>query len=205
MMPGPNCVKNPRDISDVRCSTSFTRRLVEDPIKVVIPARIQMKLSGIIYLEAARRKREDIADKIGINITTTGVLFINMETPKAIPKTAAKVRRGARSSALLMVIIGPSRAPVWNMPCPTTNKAMIVMSAGAAKPDRIAALSNPFSLSGEKKWKKRSSVTIIPTDIDSIENFSLIYSHTAMRTIPKVVHICQVELRDRDVRSVVST
>ena len=75
-----------------------------------------MKLRGIIYREAACRRRDDIADKTGINITTTGVLFMNIDTPKAIPNTIANVRLGDRSKALLMVMIGPSKAPVWNMP-----------------------------------------------------------------------------------------
>ncbi len=49
---------------------------------------------------------------IGMNITTTGVLFMNMETAKATAKTIIKVRRGDLSKELFMRTMGPSKAPV---------------------------------------------------------------------------------------------
>ena len=150
-MPIGNCVKKLSDMSLDRCKTSLTKRLVDDPIRVVMPAKMQMKLSGIIYREAERRSREDIADSMGINMTTTGVLFINIDTAKATPNTNVSVRLGERSRALLILMIGPSKAPVWNMPWPTTKRAMMVMSAGAANPERRDELSKPCAFSGAKK------------------------------------------------------
>ena len=96
-------------------------------------------------------KRRAIADIIGINITTTGVLFMNIETENANMKTIDRVRLGELSNALFIRSIGPSNAPVWNNPCPTTNNAIIVISAGAANPDNKDVLSKLAEISGLKK------------------------------------------------------
>ena len=190
--PGPVCVKKPRPSPVTRRSTSFTNRLVDDPIRVVIPAKIQIKLSGIKYRDAAVRVRPAIAVNTGMNITTTGVLFMNMDTIKATEKTMANVRFGRLTKALLIRKIGPSNAPVWNMPWPTTNKAIIAMRAGAPKPVSSEALSNPSTPEIGNKAKNNKSAVMMPTDILSIENLSRKYKITATATIPIVAHICHV-------------
>ena len=115
-MPGTNWEKKESSNSVVRTKTSLTRRLVEDPINVVIPARIEINESGIIKREALVPSRAAIAAITGINITTTGVLFMNIDTAKATPKTINKVMRGDLSRDAFILTIGPSRAPVWNIP-----------------------------------------------------------------------------------------
>jgi hypothetical protein len=96
-------------------------------------------------------KRRAIADIIGINITTTGVLFMNIETENANMKTIDRVRLGELSNSLFIRSIVPSNAPVWNNPCPTTNNAIIVTSAGAANPDNKDVLLKLVEISGLKK------------------------------------------------------
>ena len=48
IIPNGNCVKNFKDKSVERTKTSLTNMLVDEPIRVVIPAKIQTKLSGIM-------------------------------------------------------------------------------------------------------------------------------------------------------------
>jgi len=133
-----------------------------------------------------------MADSNGINITTTGVLFMNIDTRKATANTMKSVRRGEWSSALLILRTGPSIAPVWNIPWPTINKAIMAIKAGAANPDKSVALLSPDTLGGAKKWKNAMRATITPIEIDSTEYFSRIYKLTATITIANVAHICHV-------------
>jgi hypothetical protein len=69
--------KKPSGCSPSLASSPETRRLVEVPIRVSIPPRIAAKLSGIITAEAERPKRSAIERRIGMKITTIGVLLRN--------------------------------------------------------------------------------------------------------------------------------
>jgi len=62
--------------------------------------------------EAVVRNRVAMAAMIGMNMTTTGVLFINIETANATRKTTSKVTRGDLSKELFILTIGSSSAPV---------------------------------------------------------------------------------------------
>ena len=73
-----------------------TIRLDDEPISVVMPPRIEMKLSGI----RARPRFNPIASAmaliIGMKITTTGVLLRKALVMPATIKTSANARAGFR-------------------------------------------------------------------------------------------------------------
>jgi len=112
-----------------------------------------------------------IAATTGMNMTTTGVLFINIETANAIMKTTSRVKRGDLSKDLLIVLIGPSSAPVWNMPCPMTKRAMIAIKAGAENPDKISAFPKEGVVFGIGRAKNKSSAVI--TENTSVQKASV--------------------------------
>jgi len=90
--------------------------LVDVPIRVVIPAKIDTKLSGIMRRDVDAPMRAAIADMIGRNMMTTGVLFVKAEVAKTAIKVRINVIIGRLSYELTSAFVGPSSAPVWNRP-----------------------------------------------------------------------------------------
>ena len=109
-------------------------RLVLDPILVMLPPSMAAKLSGIITIAALLPSFSASAARIGMKITTTGVLFMIAEISITTMRQATITRRGVLFPILTRKRAGALRAPVCTSPWPTTRRAMIVISAGSAKP-----------------------------------------------------------------------
>lgn len=104
--------KKPSSMLPERAATSATNRLVDEPISVVMPPRIAMKESGISNRAEGRPCAAATAERIGRNITTTGVLFrkpLMIATPTRIGIVA---RWGKRLVAVTTILAGVSRALV---------------------------------------------------------------------------------------------
>ena len=92
-MPGTVKSKNPKPGSPISTSVPDTRRLVLEPISVVMPPRIAAKLSGIIIRLGERSSRSDSTCMIGMKMTTTGVLLRKPLTASTVIKTSASASR----------------------------------------------------------------------------------------------------------------
>ena len=114
--------------------TPATNRLVDDPMSVVIPPKIQMKLRDIISRGAVIPALVAIVANIGMVMRTTGVLFKNALVIMASIRINPTARRGDLFARLLNFSVIPSSAPDWNNPCPMTRSAITEISAGFPKP-----------------------------------------------------------------------
>ncbi len=123
-------------------TTPATKRLVEDPIKVVMPPKIDAKLSGISSRLTGIPIRSAKALIIGINIMTTGVLLRTLETMATGIRLMIKPRRALPPLSWCSVVATPSSAPVRTIASPTTSNAMTVISPGLANPPKILAAFN---------------------------------------------------------------
>ena len=82
---------------------------------VVMPPRIAAKLSGIINRPADQPMRIARVCMIGMNITTTGVLFRNALVIRIAAKPPATLRVGRRFDRRTKAFDAPVKAPVWIM------------------------------------------------------------------------------------------
>ena len=131
------------------CSAELaTSRLVLEPISVVMPPRMQAKLSGIMTLLTERCTRSAKAVISGMKITTTGVLFITALITAAAPRAKARASTGWCRRTAASCRAGWSSAPVCTMPWPTTNSASTAINAGSAKPAISARASSRLAPSG---------------------------------------------------------
>ena len=91
--------------------TPATRRFVDEPISVVIPPKMHMKLRDIISRGAAMPAFVAIVAKIGMVIRTTGVLFKNALVIMAKMRINPTAMRGDLLARLLNFSVMPSSAP----------------------------------------------------------------------------------------------
>ena len=121
-----------------------TSRLVLEPIRVVMPPRIEAKLRIIIDRPVDAPPRLAKVCRIGMKMTTTGVLLstplmsstASKETTSAVSDRPPATRRSARAPW--------SSAPVCARPCPITISPSNASSAGLAKP--ASSASGPSKL-----------------------------------------------------------
>ena len=136
--------KNPIGVEALigRCKLPATIRFDDDPISVVMPPRMQMKLSGIITRWGSVPRLAAMVAIMGMKMTTTGVLLRKaLAAPAASSPTRRAVPRRCRPSRV-MVRAGSASAPVWNSPSPITNSARMANKTGLAKPANNAAASS---------------------------------------------------------------
>ncbi len=99
-----------------------------------MPPKTAAKLRGIITLLGDLPNRTATASMMGMNMTTTGMLFrkplITRTTTRVIKIVSAALPRPADSTSRAPL----SSTPARTMPWPTTNNAKTVTKAGFAKP-----------------------------------------------------------------------
>jgi hypothetical protein len=148
--------------------------LVDEPISVVMPPRMAMKESGISSRAEERPCAAATAERIGRNMTTTGVLLRKPLITATAIRIGTVANVGKRFVALTIIFAGRSRALVWNSPWPTMSRQMTVISAGLAKPARICAAPKgvPPRFAG-KAVKIARKATIDPSAMASSANLSV--------------------------------
>ena len=133
MRPGILKSKNPRWMPK-SSATPATNRLVEEPISVTIPPKMPMKERGISPLAGSKFFCLAMAVTMGINITTTGVLFRKAEITPAATSRIRRLRVRPAPPILASIRDGASSASVLNIACPTISSDNTVIKAGLAKP-----------------------------------------------------------------------
>ena len=96
--------------------------LVEVPIKVLVPARMDTKEIGIRNLEGLKEYLEHTAMVMGMNRTTTGVLFKKDENPPTRKSVMNSSRFGLPPEKAIICSVMKSRAPLLIRPLLTMNK-----------------------------------------------------------------------------------
>ena len=111
-----------------------TRRLVLEPIRVVMPPRIEAKLSTIIDRLGGAPPLLAKVWRIGMKMTTTGVL-LRMPLMSSTASRDATSAVSDRPPAMRSSARAPwSSAPVCASPWPITISPSNAISAGLAKP-----------------------------------------------------------------------
>ena len=111
-----------------------TRRLVPDPISVVMPPSTAANDSGIMTLEGDTANRPATASMIGMQITTTGMLFRKPETSSTTSSVTMMVGHLRPPPRDITSCAPRSRTPARTIPCPTTSSASTVIRAELEKP-----------------------------------------------------------------------
>ena len=92
-LPGTKKSKNPIGGKPKFVTTPATNRFVEEPMPVVIPPKIEAKLSGIKKRLTGIPMRSVNALMIGMKMTTTGVLLRTLETTATGIRLITRPRR----------------------------------------------------------------------------------------------------------------
>jgi len=125
--------KKPTGVPDLAAMPA-TRRLVEEPIRVVFPPRSDMKDSGMSACSTGNFRWVASVASTGMKMTTTGVLLSTADNvPAAMSAMPIAIAPEPPSPAIMRA--GWSIASVANSPCPTMRSASTVASAGLAKPE----------------------------------------------------------------------
>ncbi len=96
---------------DVLNAVLATSKLVDEPIRVSMPPSMDTKLSDSMWLRPLNWPRKIIAERTGINIKTTGVLFKSALKESTKAKATKSERMGARTAFFVVKSIRPSSAP----------------------------------------------------------------------------------------------
>mmetsp|Transcript_10992 Transcript_10992/g.24602 ORF Transcript_10992/g.24602 Transcript_10992/m.24602 type:complete len:337 (+) Transcript_10992:3275-4285(+) len=134
----PYCPKSKRPIVGARLpyrswSSPTTTRLVDVPIRVQVPPSILAKLKGMRSCRGLMCMLRPHRWTMGIITATTGVLLRNADTMDMGTIRRSWAEAGDRGRPRSLPIY-QSRAPVWDIPAATTNRAMTVRSPSLAKP-----------------------------------------------------------------------